>query len=125
MVANGWSRNRNSTSRMISTIQPIRKGESRMVGNAGWGGTRRIGGSSESKNPGGKPPPRLAMQRPSANGAASHEEVGPQLVLQGRLDPEQPVVLGHPFGPRGSPRLDLAAAGGHGEIGDERVLLFA
>src|SRR6267378_1903539 len=125
MVANGCSRNRNSTSWTIRTIHPIRKGESRMVGNAGWGGTRRIGGSSESKNPGGKPPPRLAMQRPGANGAPAHKQVGAQLVLQGRLDPQQPVVFGHPFGPRGSPRLDLAAAGRHGEIGDECVLGLA
>ena len=41
------------------------------------------------------------------------------------LDPEQPVVLGHPLGARRCPGLDLAGAHRHDEVGDRRVLGLA
>ena len=41
------------------------------------------------------------------------------------LDPEELVVLGHPVGAGGGAGLDLARAGGHGDVGDGRVLGLA
>ena len=41
------------------------------------------------------------------------------------LDPEELVVLGDPVGARRRARLDLAGVGGHGDVGDRRVLGLA
>ena len=46
-------------------------------------------------------------------------------VAELRLDPQQPVVLGDALGARRRAGLDLAGAGGDGEVGDGRVLGLA
>src|SRR5215472_8416745 len=44
---------------------------------------------------------------------------------QGFFDPQQLVVLAEALAARGRPRLDLAGARGHREIGDRRILRLA
>src|SRR4051812_15698130 len=53
--------------------------------------------------------------------AGAVDRAGAQLLL----DPEQLVVLGDPVGARGAAGLDLAAVGGHGDVGDGGVLGLA
>src|SRR5215211_6804508 len=70
-------------------------------------------------------PPQAILRAARMSGA---EDGTPRVLgvrAQGLLDPQQLVVLRHAVRARGRAGLDLAAAGGDGEVRDRRVLRLA